>query len=281
MSDYFLDAEYWPKSLPCPHRELLQSIIQRLSVRSDLLGLAIGGSFVSGRMDVYSDLDLKIVADPNVWHVVEEMRRQIAESLGPLIIAFTGEHIGLPEMLICLYGGIPIHVDLNFMVPEQFASRSEDPVILWDRNDALHDALSSGKVSSATVDWQWIEDRIWVWIHYMTTKIGRGELFAAIDFLSFMRERVLGPIIHEMSGSKPIGVRHIEQVAAQYAESLRSTVAPYDIAETLKAIHHTVSLYQTFRENASPKNITRRARAEEVVLKYLHATSAQITNTMA
>ena len=119
MNDYFLDVEDWPKSLPNAHRELLLNIINRLSSRPDLLGIAIGGSFISGQMDYYSDLDLVIVVDPKEWHTVEKTRIGIAESIGPLIIAFTGEHIGLPQMLICLYGTIPLHVDLKFIVPEQ------------------------------------------------------------------------------------------------------------------------------------------------------------------
>ena len=112
------------------------------------------------------------------------------------------EHIGIPQMLVCLYGEIPIHVDLNFMVPDQLISRPEDPKMLWDRNNMLHDALSNSRACPSTVDWQWIEDRFWFWIHYATTKVGRGELFAAIGFISFIREKVLGPIVLEMNGGK-------------------------------------------------------------------------------
>ena len=169
-------------------------------------------------MDYYSDLDLVIVVDPKEWHTVEKTRIGIAESIGLLIIAFTGEHIGLPHMLICLYGTIPLHVDLKFVVPEQFTSRSEDPVILWDRNGTLHTILAASRASSSTIDWQWIEDRFWVWIHYMTSRVGRGELFAAIDFLSFIRERVLGPIALQISSANPNGVRHIERDASKYVD---------------------------------------------------------------
>ena len=228
MNDYFLDVEDWPKSLPNAHRELLLNIINRLSSRPDLLGIAIGGSFISGQMDYYSDLDLVIVVDPKEWHTVEKTRIGIAESIGPLIIAFTGEHIGLPQMLICLYGTIPLHVDLKFIVPEQFTSRSEDPVILWDRNGTLHTILATSRASFPTIDWQWIEDRFWVWIHYMTSRVGRGELFAAIDFLSFIRERALGPIALQISSANPNGVRHIERDASKYAELMQSTLPRYE-----------------------------------------------------
>ncbi|WP_147675807.1 hypothetical protein [Xanthomonas massiliensis] len=42
-------------------------------------------------------------------------------------------------------------------------------------------------------DLAWIEGRFWVWIRYATLKVGRGELFEAVDFLAFLRVRVLGP----------------------------------------------------------------------------------------
>ena len=134
MTAYFLSTDHWPRTLPCAHKELLQEIIEKLSARSDLLGLAIAGSFLTDQMDDYSDLDLKVVADPREWQTVREARKQIAASVGPLVSAFTAEHVGVPQMLICMYGDMPIHVDLHFMVPEQLASRPEDPVVLWDRD---------------------------------------------------------------------------------------------------------------------------------------------------
>jgi len=203
MTEYFLSADKWPRTLPSAHKELLQGIIEKLSARSDLLGLAIGGSFVSNQMDDYSDLDLKVVADPRQWETVTEARKRIAASVGPLVSAFTAEHVGVPQMLICLYGDMPIHVDLDFMVPEQLASRPEDPVVLWDRDGTLNQILSNSKSCPATVDWQWIEDRFWTWIHYTATRAARGELFEAIRFLSFLLWTVLAPIAVQASGGRP------------------------------------------------------------------------------
>lgn len=276
MNDYFLEVKDWPKCLPNEHRELLLTFINRLSSRPDLLGLAIGGSFISGQMDYYSDLDLIIVVDPKEWSTVEKIRKGIAESIGPLIIAFTGEHIGLPQMLICLYGRIPLHVDLKFSVPEQLLSRSEDPVILWDRNGALHTIFAASKASSPTIDWQWIEDRFWVWVHYMTSRVGQGELFAAIDFLSFIREKVLGPIALQMSSAKPNGVRHIERDASKYAELMQSTLPHYEQKDIIRAIHCALSFYQSFRKDRSSTDLVKKTKAEEAAMKYLDSTSKRI-----
>jgi hypothetical protein len=227
-------------------------------------------------MDYYSDLDLIIVVDPKQWNTVEKTRQQIAESIGPLIIAFTGEHIGLPQMLICLYGAIPLHVDLKFIIPEQLSARSENPVILWDRNGDLHSILASSKASPPAIDWQWIEDRFWVWIHYATSRVGRGELFAAIDFLSFIREKVLGPIALHASSAHPNGVRHIERDASKYAESMQSTLATYKQKDIIRAIQSAISIYQFFRKDIAPRDLVLRSKAEKAADKYLDDTSKRI-----
>ena len=172
-------------------------------------------------------------------------------------------------MLICLYGDMPTHVDSNFMIIGQFTVRSEDPVILWDRNGTLRAALSTSKASPTKLDWQWIEDRFWTWIQYVATKVGRGELFEAIRFLSFLQEKVLGPIAIELSGGKSYGVRHFEQIAATYGGQMRTTVASYDRKEIAKALLGVVEVYKSFRQNRALETLRMDAKTEEVVMRYL------------
>ena len=57
---------------------------------------------------------------------------------------------------------------------------------------------------------QWFEDRFWIWVHYATIKIARGELFETIEFISFLRETVIGPMLQIKNGYLPKGVRKIE-----------------------------------------------------------------------
>lgn len=269
MTEYFLSEDRWPRTLPGTHRELLHGIIEKLSARSDMLGLAIAGSFLTNQMDDYSDLDLKVVADPGQWETVRETRKRIAASVGPLVSAFTAEHVGVPQMLICMYGDMPIHVDLHFMVPEQLASRPDDPVVLWDRDGTLRQILSSSKSCSATVDWQWIEDRFWTWIHYTAARAARGELFEAIRFLSFLLWTVLAPIATEVSGGRPHGLRRFEQIAGTYLDKMRSTVASYDKDMVVHALFEIVDIYRSFRKDHAPRSLTTNPKAEAVVMRDL------------
>jgi hypothetical protein len=269
MTEYFLPVDRWPRTLPSVHKELLQGIIKKLSARLDLLGLAIAGSFLTNQMDDYSDLDLKVVADPGQWETVRETRKRIASSIGPLVSAFTAEHVGVPQMLICMYGDIPIHVDLHFMVPEQLASRPDDPVVLWDRDGTLRKILSSSKSCPATVDWQWIEDRFWTWIHYTAARAARGELFEAIRFLSFLLWTVLAPIATEASGGRPHGLRRFEQIAGTYLDKMRSTVASYDKDMVVHALFEIADIYRSFRKDHAPRSLTTNPKAEAAVMRDL------------
>ena len=64
--------------------------------------------------------------------------------------------------------------------------------MFWDRDGEVRHALAAGPAVYPSPDLQWIEDRFWVWVHYAATKIGRGELCEAVDFLEALRRFRLG-----------------------------------------------------------------------------------------
>lgn len=53
-----------------------------------------------------------------------------ARKIGPLLSAFTLEHVGEPLVLICLYDQPLLHVE--FVSLEEFKERVENPHILLD-----------------------------------------------------------------------------------------------------------------------------------------------------
>ncbi len=79
-------------------------------------------------------------------------------------------------------------------------SRVEDPCILWDRHGTVRSAMSTTPAVYPQPQLQWIEDCFWVWVHYIAVKIARGELFAPIGGLEFLRARVLGPLVLSEAG---------------------------------------------------------------------------------
>jgi len=252
-----------PSSLPESHREFLQQSIERLKTDQRMVGVAAAGSFITNSMDEFSDLDLVIAVEPAHQAEVMSERMKIAASLGKLLAAFTGEHVGEPRVLICLYEAPLLHVDLKFVSLEDVATRVEDPSVLWERDGRLSSALGHGEAEYPTRSPQWIEDRFWIWVHYAATKIARGELFEAIDFMSFLRGNVLGPLALALAGARPSGVRKIETIAPAFAIELQRTVATHDAADCLRALRACIELYRSLAPRKSSE------RVEDAAIEYL------------
>jgi hypothetical protein len=261
--------------LPAPHAAFLERALPALAADPCLVGVAAGGSYRDGAMDEWSDLDLVVAVEPGAFEAVMTARGEIAATLGPLLAAFTGEHVGEPRLLICLYGPPALHVDLKFVRVEDAAERVEDPVVLWERDGRLSAVLRQGEARYPLPDLQWIEDRFWVWVHYGATKIGRGELWEALDFLAFLRSRCLGPLALYERGARPNGVRRLEQHAPDLVAELCRTLAEHDAASCLRALAATAESYRRLRDRVAGQGLARRGEAERVAMDDLAAVAGE------
>jgi hypothetical protein len=275
MTEYVLEEARWPPAMSEDLRAILRSTVSQLRAHPALLGLAAGGSFASGEMDEFSDLDLFLVVAPPAWAELSESRRAITLSLGSLLLDFGGEHVGEPDMLICLYGPPLVHVELHFVTPEHFRARADGPVVLWDREGRSRAAAPRGISPPAPPDWQWIEDRFWHWVRYAAAKIGRGELFEALRILGDLRSRVLGPLALHEAGAPAYGVKRVERASPDRAEQMRATVAEYDVTDIVRAIRAAIAMYRELRTRA-PADLQLRSRAEEYVEKYFAAVAERV-----
>jgi predicted nucleotidyltransferase len=265
---YVLAPEQWP-AMPLIHREFLARALPKLQADQRLEGVAAGGSFISGALDEQSDLDLVVVAVRERASEVVHEAADLARGLGPLLAAFPGDHVGELRLLICLFGPPLLHVDFKFLSTDELSHRVEEPVVLWDRRGRVRAALSTSKGVYPSPRFQWMEDRFWVWMHYTATKIARGELFEAIDALTFVRARVLGPLVLAGAGAQPNGVRRIEQYALDRVAGLRDTVPSHDRESCRDALLATVQAYTELREQLAPATLVRRSEAERAVRDFL------------
>ncbi len=263
----------WPTSLPDPHREFLTAALATLADDPRLVGVAAAGSFASGTMDEFSDLDLVIAVEPDDHAAVMAGRVRIAESLGSVLTAFTGEHVGEPRLLIALYTPSLLHVDLKFVPLPETAARVEEIAVLWEREGRLSAVLATRPAAYPPPNPQWLEDRFWTWIHYATVKIGRGELFEAIDGLSFLRSNVLGPLGLARAGRQPNKVRRVETIP-WLADAMRPTVPGYDQAECIAALRACAALYRELRPPEGPE-LRYHPDAEAAVMRYLDEIAAR------
>jgi len=172
---------------------------------NNVIGLAVAGSWLTNELDEYSDLDLILVTKQKISSD-KNLMLHYAKSLGGFLSGFTGEHVGEPRVLICLYSNPLLHVDIKFVTLDEFYTRIETPIVLLDKNGQLETALKNSQARFPYPDYQGIEDRFWIWIHYTLLKIGRGEYFEAYGFFGFLKMNVFEPLLHIKKHTPPRGL---------------------------------------------------------------------------
>ena len=252
--------------IPLPHAGFVRNAARVLRKDERIVGIAVAGSLVESRADEFSDVDLVIAIEPLSLEKVLGDREAIAKSLGNLAAAFTGEHVGEPRLLICLYDDPVLHVDLKFVPIAEATPVVDNPVVVWDRDGRMESVLRQRKGSYPAPDTQWLEDRFWVWVHYLAGKIARGELFEAIEGLSFLRVTVLAPLGLMRLGLAATGVRRLEDNAPELAKELAATLARHDRESLWNALESAISIYRGFRDEFAPEIILR-DKAEIVALR--------------
>ena len=242
-----------------------------------IIGLAVAGSWITNEIDAFSDLDLILVTREKVSDDKSRML-EYAKGFGNFLSGFTGEHVGEPRVLICLYDDPLLHIDIKFLTKEEFRIRIETPIILADAEGELQHILQTSIPNFPYPDYQWIEDRFWIWIHYALLKIGRGELFEALEFISYVRFTVLGPLLHIKNGNLPKGVRKIEtQVDPVDLGRLKATIAAYDKQSLMNALEASVETYRYLRQQLFDLDIVQlQTKTEEKVMQYLQEIRSQL-----
>ena len=104
-------------TLPDLHRSFAEQLKLKLQSDSRIHSLLAGGSFIHGGFDQYSDLDFVVVVDPFYYDEIMAQRMAFAGTLGHLLHAFTGEHVGEPRLLICLFGPLSSSSFMAFLKP--------------------------------------------------------------------------------------------------------------------------------------------------------------------
>ena len=250
-------------------KEFADKIIETIKTDNSVIGLAAAGSWITNELDEFSDLDLVLVTTEKVSDSKTKML-EYANKFGQLLSAFTGEHVGEPRLLICLYNNPLLHVDIKFLTLEEFGNRIESLVILYDIDGQLQRVLDKTEGKFPYPDYQLIEDRFWVWIHYVLAKIGRGEYLEAFDSLSIFRMMIFGPLLHIKNGNLPKGVRKVESMLPDNdLLDLTYTIAAYNKELLIVAVESAIKLYQSLRKELFNEDVTRRIAAEMEVLKYL------------
>lgn len=254
-------------------KEFADKAVAVVKKDATVIGLAAGGSWITNEMDEYSDLDLILVTNNKVAGDKEKMLNY-AGKLGELIAGFTGDHVGEPRLLICLFDTPLLHVDIKFLTLPEFYERVEDPVILFERDGQLTDVIKTTKAQWSQPDLQWMEDRFWTWVHYIASKAARGEYFECIDGIGFIRAQVLAPLLQIKSKTTVRGLRKVEKkLNLPDLEDLKITIPQYNKASILKTLDNTIGIYKMLRR----KLFTDKEKLQELAEKRAVAFLKKIT----
>ena len=233
-----------------------------------IIGLAVAGSWLTNEIDEFSDLDLIVVTKEKITGDKAKMLGY-AQQLDGFLSGFTGEHVGEPRVLICLYDNPLLHVDIKFFTLIEFHQRVETPVILFDTDGLLKSVIEQSESKFSLPDYQWIEDRFWIWVHYALLKLGRGEYLEALDFFAFLRMVVLSPLLHIKNGNLPKGVRKVEtRLEPKDLNDLKSTIPIYTRQSLLDSLRNSVSLYHRLRIHLFNKDVRLQKETEQKVMAY-------------
>ena len=266
-----------PARLPSRHRAFLERALAVVPGVEGIVGLAAGGSFIAGEIDEFSDLDLVLAVEPSSWPEILDRQQAIAAELDSSFLAgFTGEHVGEPRLLVCLYGPPLLHVDLKFVSLDDVHERVEDPVILWEVDGCLSAAFARAEARYPSADPDWIEERFWIWAHYVADKIERGEIFEALDALTFLRAVALAPLAFLEAGVEATGVRRVEDRLPAFATDLERTVAGVDAAACAAALDAAIDLYTELREADGTRGAVEMSPVEREVRAYVAELPARL-----
>lgn len=249
-------------------KDFADQVVGIIKQDDSVVGLAVAGSWITGELDEYSDLDLVLITKEKVSGDKREMLAY-AKRFGDLLSAFTGEHVGEPRLLICMYDNPLLHVDIKFLTLPEFKERIENPVILFERSNTLSAIIETTKAQWPQPDFQWIEDRFWTLVHYSATKIGRGEYFDVLNAIDYIRMNVLSPLMQEKNKKQMRGMRKVEmQLNAADLENLKITVAQYNRASLVKSLDNIVSIYRSLQRKLFTEKIELQERTEKRTMEY-------------
>jgi len=258
------------KNILMIQKEFAEKTVNILRGDPRVIGLVVAGSWLTNEMDEFSDLDLILVTKEKITGD-KAMMLDYAKRFGHLLSGFTGEHVGEPRVLICLYDNPLLHVDIKFLTLDEFRQRIETPHILLDTGGQLQKVIEQTESKFPYPDYQWIEDRFWVWVHYVLQKIGRGEYVEAFDCFGLLRAIVFGPLLHIKNGNLPRGVRKVEtQLLNEDLQQLKSTLPAYSATSLLNSLQNSILLYRQLRTELFSSDVIFQKDTEEKVMEFFN-----------
>lgn len=253
------------------HQDFIHKIKTCLAGNPNIIGAAVGGSYINRSLDEYSDLDIHLVVEDLYCNLSVYKKLEVLKSLPNPLSAYSNAHDN--RVLICLYDYNPLilHVDWKWCSLEEFKIRVENPILLFEHKKLLTEVMNSTDYGYPPIDYQKEEKRFWSWMHYILTKIGRGELIEAHHYLVEVHSHLIGPLFLKKNGLSPRRMRRIEQIAPDDWQKLQACLPKdYSKKAILHATQQTMQHYRLLNEALNDDNFRKNTAAEAACHRYLN-----------
>jgi streptomycin adenylyltransferase len=237
----------WPE-----HRGLLARAVGHFLGDTRVPGLLLGGSFVCGTPDFYSDLDLYIVVGDEYFGDVLAEKNTAAAVTGQVLTGFVPDHLGPggDEMYIAVYDG-PVKVDFNYVRRSSVRPswKMAARLILKDTDGMLAEVIrASAGLAPPPPSREMLEalqHKFWTWCWYVFGKIVRGELWEALDGVHTIRSLALVPMAEWDAGTPGEGHRRLEtRLNDQVLACLAATIPTLDRVALHAALKAEMGLFR-------------------------------------
>lgn len=252
------------------HRALLERAVSYFQDDGRVVGMILGGSLAHGAGDIYSDVDLYVVARDESFEAVFDERDAAARTIGSPLFRFTVDPVpGGSRDYIVMYQG-PVKLDLMYYRESEI---KPDPkwarrLVLKDDSGSLQSVISrSAGIVPDSMALLELNQRFWTWCWYVFGKIMRGELWEAFDGIYTIRSDALLPLLDRTAGRPHEGYRRLERkLDPETAARLAATVAPLETEALYDALQSAIALFCDLREPvAEDCGLTFDQAPEEVV----------------
>jgi len=251
------------------HRNLVKKAEICLKEDKRFTGMAIGGSWIDNKLDEFSDLDLYLIIDDAIALSFAE-KKVILNGWGKLLSFYINGHD--ENVTVSLFDFAPnlLHVDCKWIPLEGFKKRVENPVVIFEKGNLLSKCIKDfPSLGYELPNFELDEMRFWTWMHYVFSKIGRGEIIEAYGYLCEVRNCCVGPMVLHKNDLIPRRMRYAENLPEADLEQIRKTLPlNCDARGCFDATMHLIELYKNTRDALVSSSFIKNDAAEIACLKY-------------
>lgn len=235
---------------PTNHREIIDRFITVCQADNRIVAAFLGGSYVKGKVDKYSDLDLFFITTDEAYEDFLVKRESFTHLLGEPLFR---EDFGLAHGY-CLIFSNKCECDLWFGRESKFEEIYSGPYkVLLDKKGILEGAIFPARVADQTRQIQLLQQQLdWFWheLSHFIKAMGRNQLWFAFGQIEVMRQicvvlaRLQSNFLDADAGGGEPYFKIERSLSPEKLSPLRDTFCPMEYDAILHAAFIICQFYQ-------------------------------------